>query len=224
MIIGRYRPPGSIPEVGHQMKTMEASPERISRHYTKLSLTCVRPHRRLIGNFNVIGRGCVRMLGYHISPTGWPTCATAAARKRLRLSKALLNRRTAIDSEERSGQVRHHAKSGLRSPIARLNRATVSSRRKAGSWFQPGYSPSPSCVLGAKWSIRRSGYRYIFCHVDLVFVCAMDASLRLDGVPNPTNSKDQTGPVTVCVCSSAPIDALRAAYYGVYPVCRSYPL
>lgn len=60
-MIGRYLPSDRIIRGRTSGERMEASPERISRHYTKLSLTCVRPLRTLVGNFNVIGGGCVRI-------------------------------------------------------------------------------------------------------------------------------------------------------------------
>lgn len=55
------------------------------------------------------------------------------------------------------------ARSGLRSPITRLNRDTVVSGEESWKLEAAEVFIITNCVLGAKWSVRRSGYRFFSC-------------------------------------------------------------
>lgn len=87
MIIGRYLPPDRISAVGRPVK--EWKPPRSE------SVATTADHRSLVSglledyleNFNVIGGGCVRILGYRISATGRPHGRNSQSQEIKRLSK-----------------------------------------------------------------------------------------------------------------------------------------
>lgn len=81
---------GQDPRVRTSSERMEASPERISRHYRSLVSGLLEDY---LENFNVIGGGCVRMLGHCISATGRPHVRNRQSQEIKKLSKVWFNYR-----------------------------------------------------------------------------------------------------------------------------------
>lgn len=68
----------------------------------------------------------------------------------------------------------HHTRSGLQSPVFRLIRDAVLSREENWKLESAELFAITYCVLGAKWSIRRSGYRIFF-----VLICVFVRNRRI---------------------------------------------